>query len=242
MNWGKLLKKRAALAFFCLVTLYPFTGLDAIGIDSEDVTVISEINCQNLKASQCKTVFEIKAQYSGVITIVGDYLSDNIGLVTVFTNDYKEIVTQNLHELNNNISFLSQKGKTYNIVWQLKGEVQEVKWSINEIEQPGISYINAIEVSAAKMQTSHVGSMDQWFVYEAEESGEIQIGSFGHTNENTCLFVYDGTGEVVIASSNYYNGTLQSQATLNVIKGERYFIKWSSAFSTGSYSWEIASL
>ncbi|MCU4156937.1 hypothetical protein J1N10_13190 [Carboxylicivirga sp. A043] len=244
MNRGMYNKWKVLLVVFCLIVTGHVNALEELRDkpDVDDVTVISDKNCQELIAKKGKALFEVKAKYDGAITISCDELSDKMGLVTVFSSDYKEIIAQSLHLNDESISFTSKAGDLYYIVWQFKQDDLTLNWKVKQQEEKGISFENAIVATPGVMQVSHRGGYDRWFIYKAERTGEVAFSSYGHTNENTCLFVYNETREVVIGSSNFTEGTLQSKVIVNVQEGETYFIKWSSAFTKGDYNWTLAYL
>ncbi|MCG8582774.1 MAG: hypothetical protein MI866_22815 [Bacteroidales bacterium] len=244
MNWGIINKRSFSLFLFaivscCYVMAIDFTKGKHAG---EDVIVISDGNTKELIAKSGKTLFQVQAKYDGVVTIESSSLSEEVGLVTVFSSDYKTIVTQNLHRKEDAISFISRAGEVYYIIWQLKQDGIDLKWSVKQLEEKGISSSNAVVASVGLMEANHTKGYDSWFVYTAEHNGKVAFSSYGLTSENTCLFVYDKTCEVVVGSSNFTKGTLQSEVVVDVQKGEIYYIKWSNAFTDSNYKWTLAYL
>ncbi|WP_430815235.1 hypothetical protein [Carboxylicivirga sp. RSCT41] len=244
MNWGFIIKRSFFLFLFTIVVsgnMLAREGVKALGA-GDDAVIISDVNSKGLVTNQGNTLFKVKANYDGVITIDSDGLSDEIGLVTVFTNNYKTIVTQSLHRNEKPISFISKAGEVYHIVWQLKQDNIDIVWSVEQLEQKGINFSNAIIASEGLMEVNHDNGYDSWFAYTADRTGEVAFSSYGQTTENTCLFVYDKSCEIVIGSSNFAKGTLQSEVIVEVKEGETYYIKWSNAFTNAAYKWTLAYL
>jgi hypothetical protein len=243
MNWNVAKKKCTTLlviwAIICCNSL-DVAGIN-LGLYADSIRTNINESSKEYVIKPGKKSIKIQAIYNGFITVESDNRDTQLGLVTVFSSDYKTILTQTISQDGHRITFLSKEGESYYITWQQECE-SDIQWRINQLEENGICFDNAIAAIEGVMEVNHNEGYDKWFVYKAERTGSVVFSSYGYTTENTCLFLYDESAENILGSSNFTKGSLQSEYVIDVKEGELYYVKWSSAFTTGRYNWKLAYL
>ncbi|MBR8535244.1 hypothetical protein KDU71_06710 [Carboxylicivirga sediminis] len=197
---------------------------------------------ENLYATSTNSLFELNCVSDGVITLTNTDKDMKRGVVTVFCKEMKEILLQATLNSNESTTFYSVNNCKCFISWALRGEGDTLTWSVKQDFLEGLSERSAIQIEPGMQEVSHLDNMDKWFVFTATKNGQVRISTVGLTGENTTLFVYKDSAEQMISSSNYAANTLQSEAVVSVEAGCSYLIKWSSAFTNKSYSWNLTYL
>jgi len=246
MNWENYLRGAALVVFL---------GLGAMSAASpkceketetrtKKITLVTDLNSKCLVSSSSRKIFKLEALYDGKVELETNNEIESLIIVTVFSKDFKDVIVQNnvtsCVGSKLGLSFDSEVGEVYYITWDVDEQHKDISWSISQEELAGISPRNAIESSEGLMNVKHLDKKDRWFLFVPSKSGKVCISSIGYTQENTCLFVYGKDFDVTLASSNNFENSMQSKVVLDCKQGEKYYLKWSSAFTSGSYDWSIA--
>ena len=238
---------RGALLLFSIVCCFTelFGGNRIVKEEmGKDVFVISgSFKGQNFLSNKSNCLYQYKAESDGFIRLRAKNEIDHSHIVTIYNGSGKELITQGttqrINELSEEFAFYSQKDSVYLIEWQL-ADSEEFDWVGKQEAVRGLSPASAICVSDGMLTADHNTEMEQWFVFTAQENSTVCISSAGFTNENTCLFVYKDPLGLSIASSKGIGADLQAEVVIQCKKGEKYYMKWSNAFTNKKYNWKIS--
>ncbi|TRX60353.1 hypothetical protein [Carboxylicivirga sp. M1479] len=239
MNWGKLLKFNAA-CYVVIMLLSVSNRIVASGIDKSipGCKTINQENYDNLKATKTSKVFSYQASVDGLTLLRLDYKNGTKGVVTVMEHQSNDILFQK--SFDKDLQFIAKGGCDYVISWAFKSEDAIVDWSIQHEQVLGLMPSSPVEVTTGVHSVSYSDQADKWFLFSAPKDGVVNVTTAGLTNENTCMFVYKVSSDVIIASSNSSDGTLQADADLEVKSGQEYLIKWSCAFTNKRHDWRVS--
>lgn len=187
-------------------------------------------------------MFRYSAGEYGILQVASGGVSNRNCSVLVLKGESKQVLSQSsvLKDSDQvDVNVPCEKGEVYYFYWDGLEESETISWSLVEKPVPGICSKNPIEIGTGYFEANHSHDGDCWYVFEASEEGSYLISSMGLTNENTCLFVYHEDAEVSIASSNFVGESMQSKTILDCKPGERLLVRWSNAFTSESYRWEL---
>lgn len=187
-------------------------------------------------------MFKYSALDYGMLLLGSNEVCSENCSVLVFKGGTKRVLVQSSVLKDSDqvtVSFPCERGEVYYFYWDGLEENEAISCSLVEKPIQGICSKNPIKIEAGCFDANHAHIGDCWYVFEAGEPGRYLISSLGLTNENTCLFVYGDNADVSIASSNFVGESMQSKAIVDCKAGERLLVRWSNAFTNGTYRWEL---
>ncbi|MCX7986832.1 MAG: T9SS type A sorting domain-containing protein [Bacteroidales bacterium] len=186
--------------------------------------------------------FEYKATNDGYVTISSCGLTSEDTYVGVFSNCWNSFITESndFCSKQSQVKFKVTKNVNYYIKWYKHMTTGKYKWTLKyEPPLPGELCSTAKEAKIGSSNfADHTSNIDQWFYYKATKNGRITATTCGLTTERTFLITmmdcwWQLTDYKQTACGN------QTKIRFKGIKDYVYFFRWSNAYTSGSYNWEL---
>ncbi len=242
-DFGELLMVKLLFClFFCLFFTLEISYAVSGTSPNNAIPAVADTNETNYQGLDVWFVYT--ATKTGKITVYNCNMTTFNTVVMIYK---KQGYSQTLIEANDNgcgeqskVSFASDSGAIYYIVWRIWYATGTFKWILKEQNpKPGDICSLALDASIGDNVADNSNG-SQWFKYVATGFNKIIISTCGLTTEITSVSIYKGTCDnLKPALYTIKNCDNQVEVTFASEENETYYIKWDNNYTSSSFHWTL---